>query len=128
MRFQIARDHELQVEQTCKGDGAISFENLGDLLDFCGDEKIIASENYQKASQDWEKAASAYQSAGDSLRAKEATDNVSTALEAVKRTISEGGDLYVRAKDQHEATNNLNKKIQSLEKAAGNFERLMEMK
>ncbi len=128
MRFQIARDHELQAEQAYKGDSAISFDNLGDLLDFCGDEKLIAAENYQKASQDWEKAAKAYRSTGNSLRAEEATENVSAALEAAKRTIGEGGDLYVRAKDQHEATNDLNKKIQSLEKAAANFERLMEMK
>lgn len=128
MRFQIARDHELQAEQTYKRNGAIGFENFGDLLDFCGDEKIIASENYQKASQNWEKAAKAYQSTGDSSRAEEARENTSTALEAAKRTIREAGDLYVRAKDQHAATNNLNKEIQSVEKAAGNFERLMELK
>ncbi len=128
MRFQIAREHELQAEQAYKGNGAASFENFGDLLDFCGDEKIIASENYQKASQDWEKAAKAFQATGDPGRADEARESISTALEAAKRTISEAGDLYVRAKDQHAATNSLNKEIQSLEKAAGNFERLMELK
>jgi hypothetical protein len=128
MRLQIARDHELQAEQAYKGNGAMSFGTLGDLLDFCGDEKIIASENYQMASQNWEKAARAYQSTGDSVKAKKARENVSTSLEAAKRTSSEGGDLYLRAKDQHEATNNLNKKIQSLEKATRNFERLMKMK
>ena len=128
MRLQIARNHELQAEQAFKGNAAMSFETPGDLLDFCGDEKFTASENYQKASQDWENAAKAYESTGDSVGAKKARENASIALEAAKRTISEGSDLYLRAKDQHAATNDLSKQIQSLEKATRNFERLMKMK
>ncbi len=128
MRFKIAGDHELQAEQAYKGNSDIAFVNCGDLLDFCGDEKIIASENYQKASQDWEKAAGAYEATGDFGRAEEARENTTVALKASRRAMGEAGDLYVRAKDQHEAAKNLSKEIQSLEKAAGNFERLMELK
>jgi hypothetical protein len=123
IRSQIATDHDLQGN----GSGANSFATVGDLLDFYGDEKFLAYENYQTASQDWEKAARAYQSAGDSIKAKEARDNVSRSLEAAKRTLTEGVDLHMRANDQYQAVNNLSKKIQALEKAARNRERLIEM-
>jgi hypothetical protein len=124
IRSQIATDHDLQGN----GTGANSFATLGDLLDFYGDEKFLAYENYQTASQDWEKAATAYQSTGDSIKAKQARDNMSRSLEAAKRTLAEGVDLHMRANDQYQAANNLSKKIQALEKAVRNRERLIEMK
>ena len=49
-------------------------------------------------------------------------------LEAAKRTLAEGIDLHMRAKDQYQAADNLGKKIQALEKIARNRELLMEMK
>ena len=124
IRSQIATDHDLQGN----GTGANSFATVGDLLDFYGDEKFLAYENYQTASQDWEKAATAYQSTGDSIKAKQARDNMSRSLEAAKRTLAEGVDLHMRANDQYQAANNLSKKIQALEKAVRNRERLIEMK
>jgi hypothetical protein len=128
MRFQIAKDHELQGEKVFKQNGVNSFETVGDVLDFYGDEKVLAAENYQKASQNWEKAAQAYQSVSDSIKARKARENASLSLDAAKRTISDAIDLHLRAKEQYVAANNLNKQIQAHEKAASNFERLMEMK
>jgi hypothetical protein len=124
IRSQIAAEHDSQGS----GYGATSVATIGDLLDFSGDEKFLAYENYQTASQDWEKAARAYQSTGDSIKAKQARDNTNKSLEAAKRTLVEGFDLYMRAKEQYQADNNLSKKIQALEKAAINRERLIEMK
>jgi len=124
IRSQIATEHDLQGN----GSGANSFATVGDLLDFYGDEKFLAYENYQTASQNWEKAARAYQSAGDSIKAKQARDNISRSLEAAKRVLAEGVDLHMRAKDQYQAANNLSKKIQALEKVARNRERLIEIK
>jgi len=124
IRSQIATDHDSQGN----GGGANTFAAVGDLLDFYGDEKFLAYENYQTASQDWEKAARAYQSTGDSVKAKQARDNTSRSLEAAKRTLVEGFDLHMRAIDHYQADNNLSRKIQALEKAARNRERLIEMK
>jgi hypothetical protein len=124
IRSQIATDHDSQGN----GGGANTFATVGDLLDFYGDEKFLAYENYQTASQDWEKAARAYQSTGDSVRAKQARDNTSRSLEAAKRTLVEGFDFHMRAIDHYQADNNLSRKIQALEKAARNRERLIEMK
>ena len=128
IRWQIAMEYDLQGEKSFNGSGANSLDTLGDSLDFYGDEKFLASQNYQTASQDWEKAARAYQSMGDSSNAKRARENASRSWGAAKRTLAEGFDLHMRAKDQYQAANDLGKKIQVLEKAARNRERLMEMK
>jgi hypothetical protein len=122
MRFQAAGHHELHCERTVKGNG---FETLGDVFDFCGDQKFLASENYRVAGQHWEKAAKTYQSAGDSAKAREAKENLSKCVSAAKRALNEGVDLHVRATEQYQATNNLDKKISALQKATRNLERLM---
>jgi hypothetical protein len=64
MRLQAANHHELQCERTLKKTGNIGFETFGDLVDFCGDEKFLASENYRVAGQHWQKVAETYQSQG----------------------------------------------------------------
>jgi tetratricopeptide (TPR) repeat protein len=125
IRLQTAREHERQG--AFRVNDVNKFE-IGDLLDFSGDERFLASQNYQMAIQHWEKAATAYRFAGDSDNAKIARENVDRASEAAKRTLREGIDLYMQAKEQYEATNNLDKKITALEKVARNLERLMEMK
>jgi len=126
IRLQTARDYERQAENAFRVN-VNSFET-GDLLGYSGDERFLASSNYQMASRHWEKAATAYRFAGDSANAKIARDNVDRASEAAKRTLREGIDLYMQAIGQYEATNNLDKKITALEKVARNLERLMEMK
>jgi len=123
-RLQIAADHDLQAN----GSGANSFTDSGDFLEFYGDEKFLAYENYQMASQHWEKASRAYESAGNSIKAKQARDSIIQCLEAARRVLAEGIDLHMRAKDQYQAANNLSQKIQALEKVARNRERLIEMK
>jgi hypothetical protein len=128
IRLQIAMERDFQGEKAFNESGANSFETVGDWLEFYGDEKFLAYSNYQMASQNWERAARTYQSAGDSIKAKKARENVSKSLEAAKRALAEGADLHMKAKDQYQAANNLGKKILALEKAVRNRERLMEMK
>jgi hypothetical protein len=127
LRQQIARDHEIQSRNMANGNGSNTLD-AGDLLDLAGDETFLAAENYQMASQQWDKAAMAYVSAGASVEAKKARENVNTDIAAAKRALSDGVYYHMKAKEQYEATNNLNKKMHALAKAARNLERLMEMK
>lgn len=127
IRTQIAKDYETESETVLKGDGANSLDT-GDLLDLSGDEKFLAAENYQLASQQWDKAAKAYISAGATAQAKKARENADIALAAAKRALSDGVYVHMKAKEQYQATNSLDKKTNALQKAARNLERLMEMK
>jgi hypothetical protein len=127
IRLQVAQDHEIQSGDIATG-ASPSTLNAGDLLDLVGDERFLAAENYRIASQQWDKAAMAYISAGASVEAKKARENVKTALAAAKRALSDGVYFHMKAKEQYQATNNLVKKMDALDKAARNLERLMEMK
>lgn len=127
IRLQVAQDHEIQSGDIATG-ASPSTLNAGDLLDLVGDERFLAAENYRIASQQWDKAAMAYISAGASVEAKKARENVKTAFAAAKRALSDGVYFHMKAKEQYQATNNLVKKINALDKAARNLERLMEMK
>jgi hypothetical protein len=127
LRYQIAKDHEAQSVNFSRGNVANTFD-AGDLLDASGDEKFLASENYQTASQQWDKAARAYTAAGATADAKKARENADAALTAAKRALNDGVYFHTKAKEQYEATNNLDKKMNALDKAARNLERLMEMK
>jgi hypothetical protein len=127
LRFQIAKDHEVQAVNISRGNVANTFDP-GDLLDLAGDEKFLASENYQMASQQWDKAARAYTSAGATADAKKAWGSADAASAAAKRALSDGVYFHMKAKEHYEASNNLDRKINALDKAARNLERLMEIK
>jgi len=123
IRQQLAKDHEIQSGNIANGDGA-NYLEAGDLLDRAGDERFLAAENYQMASQEWEKAATAYTSAGATAEAKIARDNMNTAIAAAKRALTDGAYFHMKAKEQYEATHNLIKQMNALDKAARNLERL----
>jgi hypothetical protein len=123
IRQQIARNHEIQSGIIVNGNGSNSLD-AGDLLDLAGDHRFLAAENYHKASQEWDKAATAYTSAGASREAKIARDNMKAVTAAAKRALSDGVYLHMKAKEQYEGTNNLIKQMNALEKAARNLERL----
>jgi hypothetical protein len=123
MRQQIARNHEIQSGIIAHGNRSNSLD-AGDLLDLAGDHKFVAAENYQKASQLWDKAAAAYASTGASREAKIARESMKAATAAAKRALGDGVYLHIRAKEQYEASNNLTKQMNALEKAARNLERL----
>jgi hypothetical protein len=127
IRLQVAKDHEIQSGDIATGISPNTLD-VGDLLDLVGDERFLAAENYRMASQQWDKAAMAYISAGASVEAKKARENVKTAFAAAKRALSDGVYFHMKAKEQYQATNNLVKKMNALDKAARNLERLMEMK
>jgi hypothetical protein len=127
IRQQIASDHAIQSANIANGNGSNSLD-AGDLLDLAGDEIFLAAENYQIASQQWNKAATAYTSAGAPDDARKARENGNRAIAAAKRALSDGFYFHTKAKEQYEATNNLDKKMNALAKAARNLERLMEMK
>lgn len=123
IRQQIARNHEIHSGNIANGNASNSLD-AGDLLDLAGDQRFLAAENYHKASQEWDKAATAYTSAGASREAKIARDNMKAVTAAAKRALSDGVYLHMKAKEQYEGTNNLIKQMNALEKAARNLERL----
>ena len=127
IRLQLADDHERMSENRATGDGQNSLDT-GDLLNLAGDDKFLAAENYQSASRHWDKAATAYTSAGASESAKTARDKAKTAIALAKRALHDGVQSYIKAKEQYERTNVLDKKMAALDKIARNLERLMEMK
>ena len=124
IRQQIASDHEIKSRNIANGNGSNSLD-AGDLLELAGDETFLAAENYQLASQQWDKAAKAYTSAGATDKAKKAGENMNTAIAAAKRAFSDGVYFYMKAKEQYEATHELDKKMNALEKEARTLERLM---
>ena len=130
IRLQAARGHELQAER--RRENAFRFTGgltaSADALDLAGDDKYLASDDYRMASKHWEKAAKAYRAAGEPDKAKDALENAATTMEAAKRALREGADLYKLAEDQFDSVNNLDRKIQVLKKSARNIERLMEMR
>ena len=130
LRIQAASGHEVQAER--KRDQAFrlvgNFMAAGDALDIAGDEKYLASEAYQIANKQWEKAAKAFKAAADPDQANDALEKAAAAWSAAKRTLREGADLYKMAEDQFENLGELDKKIKVIEKSARNIERLMEMR
>jgi hypothetical protein len=123
IREQIARYYEIQSRSIANGNGSNSLD-AGDLLDLVGDELFLAAQNYQIASQEWDKAATAYTSAGASAEAKNARENSNTAIAAARRALTDGIYFHTKAKDQYKIANNLNKHISALDKAARNLELL----
>ena len=123
IRQQIARNHEAQSGIMANGNRSTALD-VGDLLDLAGDHKFVAAENYQKASQLWDKAAAAYASAGASREAKIARDSMKAATAAAKRALGDGVYLHMKAKEHYEVSNNLTKQMNALEKAARNLERI----
>ncbi len=72
--------------------------------------------------------AKAYETIGVAKRLDKARSDADRALEAAKRTLQEGSNLHIRAAKEYGSTNNLERKIEALEKAARNLEHLMNMK
>jgi hypothetical protein len=66
--------------------------------------------------------------AGTTADAKKARENADAALAAAKRALTDGVYFHMKAKEQYDAINNLDKKMNALDKAARNLEGLMEMK
>ena len=85
---------------------------------------FLAAQNYQIASQEWDKAATAYTSAGASSEAKNARENSNTAIAAARRALTDGIYFHMKAKDQYKIADNLNKHMSALDKAARNLELL----
>ncbi|MCZ6626064.1 MAG: hypothetical protein O7B35_17840 [Deltaproteobacteria bacterium] len=132
IRLEAARGHELQAEikreEAFKRKSTDSPDRVGDALNGAGDEKYLASGDYQKASKHWKKAAEVHETTGGTIKAKNARGHADTAWEAAKRTLIEGTLLHRMAEEQYANANNLVKRTAALEKVARNLERLMKMK
>jgi tetratricopeptide (TPR) repeat protein len=132
IRFEAAKGHDLQ--SNIRKDTALrvraSYDPVtpGDELDIAGDQKYLASEDYQTATKHWEKAAKGFKTLAELDKARYAKDNAAMAWEAARRTLREAIQIHRMAQDYYEATNNLEKKTVVLGKIARNLERLMEMK
>jgi hypothetical protein len=79
------------------------------------------------ANDNWAKAATEYETAGDLDKAHMAQSNADTFLGAAKRILMEANDSHRRAVKQFQDSNSLDKKIGSLEKIAANIEKLMKL-
>jgi tetratricopeptide (TPR) repeat protein len=132
VRFQAAKGYDLQSdirkEAAFRPRAASDPITPGDELDFAGDEKYLASEDYQTATKHWEKAANAFRTAGELDKARNAKDNAAAAWEAARRTLREGIQIHRMAQEYYEAANNLERKTAVLGKIARDLERLLEMK
>lgn len=123
IRLQAAIGHESRAEQK----EALMNGTAGEALMGAGDEKVLASGNYNTATEHWKKAAKAYEVIGDAANVQRTQNNADTAWEAAKRTLREGADLHMRAAKQYGDANNLNEKIKALEKLASDLEAVMKM-
>ena len=131
-RWQAAHGHDLQGDarktaaftQKAPDDTATP----GDKLDRAGDEKYLASQDYQTATKHWEKAANNFKSAGDLDKARKAMENADQASQVARRTLREGIEIHKAAQEYYEATNNLEKRTEVLGKIARNLERLTDVK
>jgi hypothetical protein len=132
IRFEAAKGHDLQSnirkETALRARASYDPVTPGDELDIAGDEKYLASEDYQTATKHWEKAARGFRTLVELDKAKNAKENAAAAWEASKRTLREAIQIHRMAQDYYEATNNLEKKTAVLGKIARNLERLMEIK
>ena len=132
IRFEAAKGHDLQSnirkEAAFRARGAYDPVTPGDELDIAGDEKYLASEDYQIATKHWEKAAKGFRTLVEIDKARNSKENAIAAWEAAKRTLREAIQIHRMAQEYYEATNNLEKKTAVLGKMARNLERLMEMK
>jgi tetratricopeptide (TPR) repeat protein len=132
IRFEAAKGHDLQSnirkETALRARGSYDPVTPGDELDMAGDEKYLASEDYQTATKHWEKAARGFRTLVELDKARTAKENAATAWEAARRTLREAIQIHRMAQDYYEATNNLEKKTAVLGKIARNLERLMEIK
>ena len=132
LRFQAARGHDFQGD--VRKQGAFRprepYDTLttGDELDIAGDEKYLASEGYQAATKQWEKAAKSFRTAGDLINAKRTMDYADSSWEAARKSLREGIDIYKMAHRYYETANVLEKKPVVLGKVARNLERLIDMK
>jgi tetratricopeptide (TPR) repeat protein len=132
IRIEAAKGHDLQSnirkEAAFRARGSYDPSTPGDELDIAGDEKYLASEDYQSATKHWEKAARAFRTLVELNKARNAQENAVETWEAAKRTLREAIQIYRMAQEYYDATNNLEKKTAVLGKIARNLERLMEMK
>jgi hypothetical protein len=131
IRFEAAKGHDLQSnirKETAYRARGYDPVTPGDELEMAGDEKYLASEDYQTATKHWEKAARGFKTLVELDKARSAKENAATAWEAAKRTLREAIQIHRMAQEYYEATNNLEKKTVVLGKIARNLERLMEMK
>ena len=92
-----------------------------------GDEKALASGMYRLASQNWIKAAKAYDTFGGGDKVQIAQFNADTNLEAARRTLIEAIEYHRRAAKHYGDSNRLDKKTITLEKLAVNLELLMKL-
>ena len=130
LRMETARGHELQAKgknESAFKDGVGNYETIGEVLTGAGDEKLFASEEYQKASEHWKKVVGAYKTVGEVQKAEAAQDKADSVWEAAKRTLRESVDLYKIAAAHYENGNNLAKNIEALKSVARNLESLVEM-
>ena len=132
IRFEAAKGHDLhsniRKEAAFRARGAYDPITPGDELDIAGDEKYLASEDFQTATKHWEKAAKGFRTLVDLGKARTAKENAVESWEAAKRTLREAIQIHRMAQEYYETTNNLEKKTAVLGKLARNLERLMEMK
>ncbi len=124
MRFQAGLGHERLAENN----EALLNVTPAEALDAAGDEKFSASGQYKTASGHWKEVAKAYETICEEIGSHKARSDADRALEAAKRTLQEGSNLHIRAAKEYGSTNNLERKIKALEKAARNLEHLMNMK
>ncbi len=123
MRFQAGLGHERLAENN----EVLLDVTPAEALDAAGDEKFLASGQYKAASGHWKRVAKAYEMIGEENRLQKARSDADISLVAAKRTLQEGSNLYIRAAKEYGSTNNLERKIKALEKAARNLEHLMKM-
>jgi hypothetical protein len=132
IRFESAKGHDLQSnmrkDAAFRARAAYDPVTPGDELDIAGDEKYLASEDYQTATKHWDKAAKGFRTLVELDKARNAKENAAIAWEAAKRSLGEAIQVHRMAQEYYEATNNLEKKTVVLGKIARNLERLMEMK
>ena len=87
-----------------------------------------ATEDYQAATKQWEKAAKIFRTAGDLINAKRTMDYADGAWEAARKSLREGVEIYKMAHRYYETANGFEKKPVVLGKVARNLERLIDMK
>ncbi len=132
IHFQVARGHDeqgdIRTERAYRERAANDSGTPGDDLDLAGDEKYSASQEYQIAMKQWQKAAKGLGSTTNLDKLRIMQESADAAWEATKRSLRQAIVIHRKAVEYFENGNDIERKTAVLAKLARNLERLADLK
>jgi hypothetical protein len=130
--FLVARGHDeqgdIRMERAYRERETNDSATPGDDLDLAGDEKYWASEEYQVAMKQWDKAAKGLGPTTDLDKLRLMRESADAAWEDSKRSLRQAIVIHRKALEYFQNVNDIEKKTAVLAKLARNLERLADLK